>query len=47
MHTAVKGSMDLLVVVAILFEDIPQEHQFSLQAVLFGPKRDEVEGGWR
>jgi hypothetical protein len=33
MRTAVEGSVDLPVVVAILFEDVPQEHQLSLQAV--------------
>jgi hypothetical protein len=30
---AVEGSMDLLVIVAILFEDVLQEHQLSLQTV--------------
>jgi hypothetical protein len=30
---AVEGSVDLPVVVAILFEDVPQEHQLGLQAV--------------
>jgi hypothetical protein len=30
---AVKGSVDLPVVVAILFEDVPQEHQLGLKAV--------------
>jgi hypothetical protein len=30
----VEGSVDLVIVVAILFEDIPQKHQFSLQAVV-------------
>jgi hypothetical protein len=33
MHVAVEASVDLLVVVDILFEDVPQEHQLSLQAV--------------
>jgi hypothetical protein len=28
MRTAVEVSVDLLVVVAILFEDVPQEHHF-------------------
>jgi hypothetical protein len=32
-RTAVKGSVDLPVVVAILFEDVLQEHQLDLQAV--------------
>jgi hypothetical protein len=32
-QTAVEGSMDLPVIVAILFEDVPQEYQLSLQAV--------------
>jgi hypothetical protein len=31
--TAVEGSVDLPVVVAILFEDVLQEKQLSLQAV--------------
>jgi hypothetical protein len=29
----VEGSVDLLVAVAILFEDVSQEHQLGLQAV--------------
>jgi hypothetical protein len=33
MQTAVEGSVDLLVVVAIPFEDVPQEHELGLQAV--------------
>jgi hypothetical protein len=33
MRTVVEGSVDLSVVVAILLEDVPQEHQFGLQAV--------------
>jgi hypothetical protein len=33
MRMAVAGSVDLLVVVAILFEDITQETQLGLQAV--------------
>jgi hypothetical protein len=33
MRTAVEGSVDVVVVVvAILFEDVPQEHQLNLQA---------------
>jgi hypothetical protein len=39
----VKGSVDLPVVVAILFEDVPQEQQLGLQAVFItkssGPVR--------
>jgi hypothetical protein len=30
---AVEGSVDLPVIVAILFEDVLQEHQLGLQAV--------------
>jgi hypothetical protein len=33
MGTAIESSVDLPVVVAILFEDVPQEHQLGLQAV--------------
>jgi hypothetical protein len=33
MRMAVDGSVDLPVIVAILFEDVPQEHQLSLHAV--------------
>jgi hypothetical protein len=33
MWMAVEGSVDLPVLVAILFEDIPQEHQLGLEAV--------------
>jgi hypothetical protein len=33
MQTAVEGSVDLPVIVAILFEDVLQEQQLSLQAV--------------
>jgi hypothetical protein len=33
MPTAVQGSVYLPVIVAILFEDVPQEYQLSLQAV--------------
>jgi hypothetical protein len=32
MQTTVKDYVDLPVIVAILFEDIAQEHQLSLQA---------------
>jgi transcriptional accessory protein Tex/SPT6 len=32
-RTAVEGSVDLLVVVAILSEDVLQEHQLGLQAI--------------
>jgi hypothetical protein len=32
MRMVVEGFVDLLVVVAILFEEIPQEHQLGLQA---------------
>jgi hypothetical protein len=33
MRTVVEGSMDLPVIVAILFEDVPEEHQIGLQTV--------------
>jgi hypothetical protein len=33
MWMAVEGSVDLPVIVAILFEDTSQEHQLGLQAV--------------
>jgi hypothetical protein len=33
MRAAVEGAVDLSVVITILFEDVPQEHQFGLQAV--------------
>jgi hypothetical protein len=33
MGTVFEGSVDLPVVVAILFEGVPQEHQLGLQAV--------------
>jgi hypothetical protein len=33
MRKAVEGSVDLLVIVAILFEDVPQEHQLGLLVV--------------
>jgi hypothetical protein len=33
MRKAVKGSVVLPVAVAILFEDVPQEHQLGLKAV--------------
>jgi hypothetical protein len=33
MRRAVEGSVDLSTVVAILFQDVPQEHQLDLQAV--------------
>jgi hypothetical protein len=35
MRVTVEGSVDLPVVVAILYEDVPQEHQLGLQAVFF------------
>jgi hypothetical protein len=33
MRPAAEVSVDLLVIVTILFEDIPQEHQLGLKAV--------------
>jgi hypothetical protein len=33
MWMVVEGSLDLPVVVAIPFEDVPQEHQFNLYAL--------------
>jgi hypothetical protein len=33
MWMAVEGSVDLLVIIAIMFEDVPEEHQFGLQVV--------------
>jgi hypothetical protein len=33
MQVAVEGSVDLPVIVAILFEGVPQERQLGLQAV--------------
>jgi hypothetical protein len=33
MQTAAEGSVDIPAFVAILFEDVPQEHQLGLQAV--------------
>jgi hypothetical protein len=33
MQMAVEGSVDLLIIVATLFRDVPQEHQLGLQAV--------------
>jgi hypothetical protein len=38
MQVAVEGSEDLPVVVAILFEDVPQEHQLGMQAVLISDR---------
>jgi hypothetical protein len=38
MRAEVEGSVDLPVVVAILFEDVPQENQLNLQAVLITDK---------
>jgi hypothetical protein len=35
MRTAVESSVDWPVVLAILFENVPQEHQLRLQAVFF------------
>jgi hypothetical protein len=38
-RTAVEGPVDLPIVVVLLFEDVPQEHQLGLQAV-FLPQPD-------
>jgi hypothetical protein len=47
MRTAVKGSLDLPVVVAILFEDVPQECQLGLQAVFITNNCGTVyKSGW-
>jgi hypothetical protein len=47
MWTAVEDSVELPVVVAILFEDAPQEHQLGLQAVFITKNSGSVyQSGW-
>jgi hypothetical protein len=42
MRMAVEDSVDLPVTVAILFEDVPQEHQFGRQAVFITEISDSM-----
>jgi hypothetical protein len=42
MGMAVEGSVDLPVIVAILYEDVPQEHQLGLQAVFITESSDPM-----
>jgi hypothetical protein len=45
MQTAVEGSVDLPAIIAILFEDVSQEHQLGLQAVFITKSSGSVYQG--